>query len=256
MPYFDFINLIVLILAASSAGAFFYLQRNHPGFHLPGDNTHSSGHLEGDSNLEGKSYDTLHSATKKAQAILGMAELDAIKVTADTRFYKEKLEDKFEQELQAASKAAQELIKQQTDRTIADFDNYLKELKSNLEKSDKDYVSYLTFLKSDTDAQKNQSQDTIKTQINQIFVKFEENLSQFLMDSQQRSVQSIELELKAARGLIETYKQQQLKVIDENVIAMLEKTLSLVLGKKLSLQDQVELVYEALEKAKAEKFII
>lgn len=76
------------------------------------------------------------------------------------------------------------------------------------------------------------------------------------MDSQQRSVQSIELELKAARQLIETYKQQQLKVIDENVIAMLEKTLSLVLTKKISLQDQVELVYEALEKAKAEKFIV
>ena len=144
---------------------------------------------------------------------------DAIKVTADSRFYKEKLESKFEEELQAASKAAQDLIKQQSDKTIADFDNFLKELKSNLENKGKDYVVYLNYLKNDADAQKNQSQDTIKQQINQIFVKFEENLSQFLMDSQQRSVQSIELELKAARQLIETYKQQQLKVIDESVIA-------------------------------------
>ena len=243
MPDFDFINLIVLILAASSAGGFFYLQRKH----VPPPEQQS---------LEEKSYNTLHSAAQKAQAILGMAELDAIKVTADTRFYKEKLEGKFEEEIEAASKAAQDLIKKQTEKAILDFDNYLKQLKSDLETKGKDYSTYLTYLKSDADAQKNQNQDTIKQQINQIFVKFEENLSQFLMDSQQRSVQSIELELKAARQLIETYKQQQLKVIDENVIAMLEKTLSLVLTKKLSLQDQVELVYEALEKAKAEKFIV
>ena len=221
------------------------MQRKHPTLHLPGDNTHSSGHLGGEQTIEEKSYNTLHSATKKAQAILGMAELDAIKVGADSRFYKEKLEGKFE-----------DLFRQQTDKAITDFENSLKQLKSDLDNKGRDYSNYLNYLKSDADAQKNDNQDAIKQQIDQIFVKFEENLSQFLMDSQQRSVQSIELELKAARQLIETYKQQQLKVIDENVIAMLEKTLSLVLTKKISLQDQVELVYEALEKAKAEKFIV
>ena len=35
-----------------------------------------------------------------------------------------------------------------------------------------------------------------------------------------------------------------------------ERTLSMVLPKKLNLNDQVELIYESLEKAKAEKFII
>lgn len=243
MPDFDFINLIVLILAASSAGGFFYLQRKH----VPPPEEQS---------LEEKSYQTVHSAAQKAQAILGMAELDAIKVTADTRFYKEKLEGKFEEEIQEATEATRDLIREQTEKAIADFNNYLEQLKADLENKGKDYSNYLNYLKSDADAEKNQNQDIVKQQINQIFVKFEENLSQFLMDSQQRSVQSIELELKAARQLIETYKQQQLKVIDENVIAMLEKTLSLVLTKKLSLQDQVELVYEALEKAKAEKFIV
>jgi hypothetical protein len=47
-----------------------------------------------------------------------------------------------------------------------------------------------------------------------------------------------------------------MNVIDENIMAMLEKTLSLVLAKNLDLKDQMDLVYESLEKAKAEKFVV
>ena len=62
--------------------------------------------------------------------------------------------------------------------------------------------------------------------------------------------------MQAARNLIDTYKRQQLNLIDEHIIAVLERTLSIVLAKKLSLEDQVDLINEALEKAKTEKFII
>lgn len=233
MPDIDFVNIIVFLVAGAAAFVFFYLQKKH-----------DQPPVESET-YEEKGYKTLHDASKKAQAILGMAELDAIKIASDTKFYQKKLEAR-----------AEDIIKVQAQQTVDEFNTYLLSLKSDLEKSNKDFANYLNYLKSDADAQKNQSQDTIRQQISQIFVKFEENLTQFLMDSQQKSVQSIELELKASRELIETYKQQQLKLIDENIVAMLEKTLSLVLVKKLSLQDQVDLVYEALEKAKAEKFII
>ena len=95
---------------------------------------------------------------------------------------------------------------------------------------------------------------TQKTQT--VFERFEQNLSDFLIQTQQKSTYTIDLEMQAARNLIDTYKRQQLNLIDEHIIAVLERTLSLVLAKKLSLEDQVDLVNEALEKAKAEKFII
>ena len=44
-------------------------------------------------------------------------------------------------------------------------------------------------------------------------------------------------------------------LLNNNIVAMLEKTLSLVISKKLTLKDQVDLVYEALEEAKIERFI-
>lgn len=232
MPDFDFINLIVLLLAGTSAGIFFYLNKK------------TVIDAQNNTDIQEKSYSTLHSATQKAQDILGMAELDALKVTTDSRFYKEKMEGKIEA-----------IMKQEVQKSIDEFNQFLGNLKTGLEKSNKEYINYLSYLKTDADSQKNQNQDTLRAQIEAIFVKFEENLSQFLVESQQRSVQTLELELKSTRQLIETYKEQQLKLVDENIIAMLERTLSLVLTKKLSLQDQIDLVYEALEKAKAEKFI-
>ena len=77
-----------------------------------------------------------------------------------------------------------------------------------------------------------------------------------MVQTESKTATSIELELKASRELIETYKTQQLKLIDENIVAMIEQTINIVLGKKLSLKDQLDLIYEALEKAKIEKFIV
>jgi len=91
--------------------------------------------------------------------------------------------------------------------------------------------------------------------VNEVFERFEQNLSGFLTTTEQKSITAIELELKAAKGLIETYKAQQMALVDENIVSILERTLSLILAKKMSLKDNMDLVYEALEKAKQEKFI-
>ena len=77
-----------------------------------------------------------------------------------------------------------------------------------------------------------------------------------MIQTEQKTTTSIELELKSTQELIETYKNAQLKLIDENIVAMMEQTLNIVLGKKLTLKDQLELVYEALERAKIDKFIV
>ncbi len=170
-----------------------------------------------------KSYQILSQAIKKAQALMSASELEALKLSADSKFYKDKLEQKFNVEI---------------DKVIQEYSNYI------------------TYLKEQTDKSRNESLDTIRELVSTMFSRFEEKLTQFLAETQKNSLQSIELELKATRQLIETYKSNQLKIIDENVISMLERTLSLVLVKKLTLKDQIDLVYESLEQAKTEKFIV
>lgn len=189
-------------------------------------------------NIKQRSFQLLRKAYQKSQEILGRAELEAVKVAADSKFSGKKLEEKYETELETVA---------------SDLE---KSLKGNLQNAQAGFNSYLDNLKTKADKTQTDTQQVLQSRINQLFDNFENNLTDFLTKTEQQSFSSIELELKAARSLIDTYKQQQLALIDENIIAMLEKTLSLVLAKKLSLKDQVDLVYESLEKAKTEKFIV
>lgn len=148
---------------------------------------HSSWALE---EAHTKSLDIIHSAIKKAQDIIDQAEIEALRVTAESKLMDEKLQSK------------------------------------------------------------------IMSQTNELFEKFEENLSNYLTQTQTQSTKAIELELQAARSLIESYKSSQLRVVDENIVAILERTLSIILSKKLSLADQMDLVVKGLERAKAEKFFV
>lgn len=172
--------------------------------------------------LEAKSFDVLHDAIKKAQAIIGSGELEALKVNAESKLRTKRFEE----------------------RSVA-----------SVNQAQEDFKRYLENLTSYADASVGKSDAVVKERINKVLEAFEQNLSSYLTETQAQSSRAIELEMRSARQLIETYKTEQFNLVDENIVAMLERTLSLVLVKKLSLKDQVNLVYESLEKAKAEKFL-
>lgn len=185
---------------------------------------------EGDKFLESikeKGWETLNQSIKKSQAILGEAEIEGIKETATI-------------ELDFQKKLTQSL--EHSKQTIAAAQDNLLQFMADLQKRSAEFE----------EAQKKAGEQ----RINQLFDRVETKLADFLVQTAQKTTSSIELELKASRQLVETYKNEQLKLIDENIIAMMEQTLNLVLGKKLTLKDQLDLVYEALEKAKIEKFVV
>lgn len=181
-----------------------------------------------------KGLENFHQSIKKSQQIIGEAELEAVKVVADTKFENSKIEEEY-------SKNLTEML-DQSQKTIASSQEQLIQFMSNLQKRAAEFEQA--------------SQTGTQQRVNQLFERLEEKISQFLITTEQKTTSSIELELKGARELIETYRNKQFKLIDDNVIAMMEQTLNIVLAKKLSLKDQLDLVYEALEKAKAEKFIV
>lgn len=181
-----------------------------------------------------KGYELIHQAIKKAQNILSMAELQGIKVLASNRLTSSNLEEQYEAQLSSEIKTSQVNLSLVSEQFI-NFINDLKIRSQNLDLA---------------------TQKITSEKVNQLFEGFENRLSDFLLKTEANSTNSIELELKSTRALIETYKNQQISLVDENIIAMMEQTLAIVLAKKLSLKDQLDLVYEALEKAKVEKFIV
>lgn len=210
-----------------------------------------------------KSFEYLNDAMKKAQDILGKAAMEQVNAVGYTKVQSEKLEHAAEASLQLTAKHADEAIQKE----VEGLHQQIQSFKAQVEKSQQDYLNYLRSLQLGTTDTQKLAQDLmnkaiqdqtlqIKAQLNTFMEQLEGDLSSFLRKSEEQSVHSLELELKAARQMVETYKQQQFVLIDENIIAILERTLSLVLAKKLTLKDHVDLVYESLEKAKLEKFIV
>lgn len=206
-------------------------------FYLREYNKRKKSESEGDKFLEDlkeKGWNSLHQSIEKSQEILGEAELEGIKVVAGSEVEISKLENEYSKRLSQNLDASKQIIDMAQNRLL--------QFMQNLQKSSAEFEEA--------------SKASGEQRINQLFDRVENRLSDFLVQTAQKTSSSIELELKASRELIDTYKNEQLKLIDENIIAMMEQTLSLVLGKKLSLSDQLDLVYEALEKAKVEKFIV
>lgn len=165
--------------------------------------------------------------------------------------------------LKAAEEAEKNVIAQGsfvTKKLISEFETKLQSIvetsQTSITSSQDQLISYMDDLKKRGEDFEEASKKSTEKRINELFERLEAKLSDFLVQTEQKTTSSIELELKATRELIETYKNQQLKLIDENIIAMMEQTLNLVLGKKLSLKDQLDLIYEALERAKMDKFIV
>ena len=181
-----------------------------------------------------KGLETFHQSIQKSQQILGEAELEGVKVVADSKVTVSKLEEEYSKKLIEFLNSSQQ--------TIASSQASLIQFMAGLQKRGEQFEQA--------------SQENTKQRINELFESLETKLSDFLISTEQKTTSSIELELKGTRELIETYKNRQFKLIDENIIAMMEQTLNIVLGKKLPLKDQLDLVYEALEKAKAEKFVV
>lgn len=177
--------------------------------------------------IKEKGWQSLNQSIKKSQAIISEAELTGIKETATM-------------EMDFQKKFAQSL--EQSKQTITAAQNQLLNFMQDLQKRSQEFEEA--------------SKASGEQRINALFDRVESRLADFLVATEQKTTSSIELELKSARELVEAYKNEQIKLIDENIIAMMEQTLSLVLGKKLSLKDQMDLVYEALEKAKIQKFVV
>ena len=171
---------------------------------------------------------------QKSFQLLHAAEMAETQILADSKYSTQRLESEFKDQ----------------------FNNLLAASEKNITDSQDTLIKFMADLQKRSQEFEEVSKKTAEERINKLFDKLEERLSDFLVTAEEKTTSSIELELKATRQMIDTYKEQQLKLIDENVLAMMEQTLSIVLAKKLSLKDQLDLIYEALEKAKVEKFIV
>lgn len=212
-------------------------------------------------------YASVGQLTEKSQQLVNEAAKKSDELVERTKVFSEKATQDFGQELNSFLEDEKKQTQQAESQVVQafksegeNFDQFLKDLNKVLEnKTDASLTNFKAFLDSlEKQAQTAQAAnwEGARERVGLLFENFETKLADFLLQTEQKMMLSVDLELKSARQLIDTYKVQQMNIIDENIMAMLEKTLSLVLAKNLSLKDQMDFVYECLEKAKAEKFLV
>ena len=187
--------------------------------------------------LQQESTRILQGAVKKSQSILEKAEDEGLEIIEESKDASKGLSKRYEAELSSVAKEME------------------AELRGQVTKAEQEFVAYLESLKTKTDKVESRLESLIQQRIEATFTSFDAKVTDLLTQTQSRSFASIEEELKNARRLVDEYKTQQMKLVDDNVIGILEKTINIVLAKKLTLRDQLDLVNEALEKAKIESSV-
>ncbi len=193
------------------------------------------------------SQELIQEASKNADRITTQAEMDSLKLVTDKKMESALFDKHYQEKLDLLSTQLINSVNSNMQAIYQKMNDDISEIQSQ-------YQNHVATLQNQMVGSQKNIEEGMRTKVNELLFKFEENLSSFLANSEQKSFESVNLELKAARQLIESYKAQQLSLVDENIVSVLERTLDLVLKEKLSLRNQVDLVYESLEKAKVEKF--
>lgn len=187
-------------------------------------------------------------ASQNADKIVSEAEVLALKLATEKIMEGSLFEDSLKQKFESSF----DLFSIQLQKNFQQIEGGLN---INLIQAQKKHDEFLVQLEKQSVTWSNRIQDELQSKVSGLLFDFEQKLTDFFAGAEQKSLDAITLEIKSARQLIDSYKSEQLSIIDENIVAVLERTLNLVLSQKLSLKEQVDMVYEALERAKLEKFL-
>jgi len=181
-----------------------------------------------------KSNVILHDAISEANQMLVAAEMEGIKELSKQKHASSIYAEELRKHLQIVEDTIKRLSDDNARRASASYDAFIKQMEAAL----------VAHVKKNNDMLEDRAAEMVK--------KSEEMLSGFLEEIHKKVHEQVDAEMDATRKEINEYKARRIKVLDERIIDMLEDVLQVALERKLTLSEQSELVYRALEEAKRE----
>ena len=181
-----------------------------------------------------KSTSIIHKATSLANKILANAELKGIGLVAKQRLDSGKIAHEYEQQVQQMEAAFSQKLSEITQMTRSHYDSFNQSLEAALT------------------AHMQQNQQILTQKGTQYVQKADAILNEFVTSMHEKIEQQLDRELTRARAEIADYKMHRIRVIDDHIVELLERTIQIALGKKLELGSQTDMIYQALQEAKAE----
>jgi hypothetical protein len=183
---------------------------------------------------QAKTHSIIYKAIQQANKILVAAELKGLQLLSKQKMTSNDLTDHFNQHLAAVEKALEE------------------QLECNAQHAEETYGEFITSAEKAINDHINQNQKMLEEKAAAMIERTESLITKFTADIEAKVKGDVEKELIAASEEIEQYKQNRMRVVDERIVDILEDVLKVALEKKMSLADQSELIYKALEEAKRE----
>jgi hypothetical protein len=199
-----------------------------------------------------KANDILADAEKKGVAILAQEESAGKNLSGEYTAKLTQIETEFHDEL---NKNAQESIAKLTD-LISQSGHAMND---HITQSDKIFADKTADIVGQVEsilAKFTEHAKSVQTQMedksNQMMDETRKMFENLATQTRDDIKKQMEGEFALAKAEIDQYKQSRINVINERIVEMLEEILTVTLSKKMTLSDQSELVYQALEEAKRE----
>jgi ElaB/YqjD/DUF883 family membrane-anchored ribosome-binding protein len=135
------------------------------------------------------------------------------------------------------------------EKTAGVAENTFKETTANAQTT---YDSFVKEAEASMKSMLSQDRQLLEQKTDQAITETSSMFQTFMKDVTTQVRKELDGEIKKANEAVEVYKTERLQAINEKVIDILEEVLLETLGKKLSLKDEGEFVYQALEQAKKE----
>jgi hypothetical protein len=183
---------------------------------------------------QAKTHSIIYKSIQQANKILVAAELKGLQLLSKQKVTGNELSDQFKAHLDAIEKALE------------------TQLEGSAKHAEETYGAFIESAEASINDHIIQNQKMLETKAQSMIERTEGLLANFTSNVEQKVRGDVEKELAAASGEIEEYKKNRMRVIDERIIDILEAVIRVTLDKKMSMADQSELIYKALEDAKNE----
>jgi len=183
---------------------------------------------------QAKTNSVIYKAVQQANKILVAAELKGLQLISRQKLTGNELSDQFRSHLLAIEKALQEQLEHNAQHADVVYNEFIKSAEATIQ-------NHIT-------ANQKMLEDKSQT----LITRTEGLLTEFTKRLEEKVQGDVDKELLKVAEEIDNYKATRMRIVDERIVDILEEIMRTVIGKKMSLADQSELIYKALEEAKKE----
>lgn len=183
---------------------------------------------------QAKTHSIIYKAISQANKILVAAELKGLQLLSARKITNDELTDRFNEHLNSIEKILQ------------------SELTKSAEHAEEAYGSFIKSAEGTIHEHIDKNQKMLEEKSQSMIERTESLLTQFTADLETKVKDDVNQELAKVTKEIDEYKHNRMRIIDERIVDILEEVLRVALDKKLTLVDQSDLIYKALEEAKRE----